>query len=105
MDSKHFRTVINEGQGDFDTLLDILPDDSSPEGRKLTMLIIAKRPAPESVSIGHYFQGIDANKKGKRTGHGPMFWRQLRDYGIIAILRASSRMSVSWSTGTASWTW
>jgi len=81
----NYRIIMTDSKGNFETLRDILPDDGSPMGKKLNMLIIAKRPAPESVSMGHYFQGFKANNEGKRGGHGPMFWRQLRDHGILRV--------------------
>lgn len=39
----------------------------------LKVLFVGKRPSPESVAVGHYFQGR----------HGKMFWNKLREYGIL----------------------
>jgi hypothetical protein len=52
------------------TLADILP------GRgPMTMLIVAKTPAPVSVDAGHYFQGKQ----------GQMFWSSLQRYGLLNV--------------------
>lgn len=75
MDSKHHRVIQVDGNRSFETLEDILPDGTSSRGMKLTMLIIAKRPAPDSVRQGHYFQGTQ----------GSAFWNKLREYGIIQV--------------------
>ena len=65
--------------------MDILPDTQLPMSeKKLTMLIIGKRPVPGSVEVGHYFQGT-INKNGKRQGHGPAFWAQLKNYDILKV--------------------
>lgn len=55
---------------EFDTLSDILPENSS-----LEILFIAKTPAPISVSAGHYFQGKQ----------GIMFWNKLAKYKILNV--------------------
>lgn len=75
MGPKDHRIRMNDGQGEFDTLEDILPADIAPHGKKLIMLIVGKRPALISVSIGHYFQGT----------HGAAFRESLRRYGIMLV--------------------
>lgn len=60
-------TLVTEGQ-DVRTLRDLLPETPG-----LRVLFIAKTPAPESVEIGHYFQG----KQGRS------FWRMLKEYGLL----------------------
>lgn len=64
----HRIQIQKEGKT-YDTLEDILPSDSL----KLDMLIIGKVPAPESVKVGHYFQG----RQGKTM------WNKLTSYEIL----------------------
>lgn len=59
----------HDKDGEFITLADILLDENTP----LDILAIGKFPAPTSVSIGHYYQGL----QGKR------FWSNLLEYGIL----------------------
>jgi len=44
-----------------------------PDGEQLRMLIVGKTPVPESVAVGHYFQGRQ----------GRMFWNRLKHYRIL----------------------
>lgn len=48
------------------------------------MLIVPKRPLPDGVEAGHYFQGT-LMKNGHRVGNTPPLWRRLKDYGIIKV--------------------
>lgn len=50
------------------TLKDILPDKSG-----LKILFVAKTPTPQSVAMGHYFQGRQ----------GTAFWNRLIKYGLL----------------------
>ena len=67
----NFRVTLEQGGQKFETLKDILPENSD----RLDILFIAKTPATKSVSAGHYFQGKQ----------GQMFWNRLKDYGIIKL--------------------
>jgi len=73
MRPRDHRIRMNDGGGEFDTLEDILPADNAPQGQKLIMLIVGKRPALTSLGAGHYFQGTQ----------GAAFRENLRRYGII----------------------
>ena len=64
----HRITFLEEGKH-CETFEDILPDTNSV----LDMLIIGKTPSPNSVKIGHYFQG----RQGKSM------WNKLEEYGIL----------------------
>lgn len=64
-----YKITLNVNGKPVETLSDILPI----EDRKLTILFIAKTPAPTSVDAGHYFQGRQ----------GQMFWNKLKEYGIL----------------------
>ena len=59
------KIVIKINGKEVDTLEDILP--KIPENTGLRILFIGKAPSPESVSIGHYFQG----KSGKTFWNKP----------------------------------
>jgi mismatch-specific thymine-DNA glycosylase len=48
-------------------------NDLLPESPGLNVLFVGKTPAPESVQIGHYFQGQQRRQ----------FWKLLREYGIF----------------------
>jgi G:T/U-mismatch repair DNA glycosylase len=48
-------------------------NDLLPESPGLNVLFVGKTPAPNSVQIGHYFQGKQ----------GLLFWKLLREYGIF----------------------
>lgn len=65
----NFKIILEQGGQRFETLRDILPDNSG----KLEILFIAKTPATKSVAAGHYFQGRQ----------GQMFWNRLKEYGIL----------------------
>jgi len=58
-----------QGNEAFDTLEDILPLGNE----KLKILFVGRVPSPESVAVGHYWQGK----------HGQMLWRLLREYNIL----------------------
>lgn len=60
-------TIVVDGQ-QVRTLRDILPEKPG-----LSVLFVAKTPAPVSVNAGHYFQGKQ----------GSAFWNRLRDYGLL----------------------
>ena len=64
----HRITILKEDKY-YDTFEDIIPDTHSV----LDMLIIGKTPSPDSVKIGHYFQGR----------HGKSMWNKLEEYGIL----------------------
>jgi hypothetical protein len=64
----HRITILKEGKY-YDTFKDILPDTNTV----LDMLIIGKTPSPDSVKIGHYFQGR----------HGMSMWNKLEEYCIL----------------------
>ncbi len=65
----HRITIIKDGQS-YETFEDILPKG---ENSKLDMLIVGKTPTPDSVKVGHYFQGRN----------GKSMWNKLEEYGII----------------------
>lgn len=67
----NYRTSISVDNKKYDTLKDILPEDS----HTIDILFIAKTPAMKSVEIGHYFQGQ----------HGQLFWNKLKSYGILKV--------------------
>lgn len=71
MEKENHKIKVITEKGDFETLADILP----PRGDPLKILFIAKTPAPESVSAGHYFQG----RQGK------MLWNKLAQYNILHV--------------------
>jgi hypothetical protein len=71
----NFRVTMNEGNGDFETLTEILPESNPQNGNRLRLLIVGKRPAPFSVEVGHYFQGQQ----------GKSFWSQLDKYDILKV--------------------
>lgn len=60
--------TLRVGRRNVVTLADILPD-SGP----IRMLIIGKTPAPVSVRVGHYFQGLQ----------GCFMWSELRAFGLL----------------------
>ena len=60
-------TVVIDGQ-QVRTLRDILPKTPG-----LKVLFVAKTPAPGSVELGHYFQGVQ----------GRLFWTQMKQYGLL----------------------
>jgi G:T/U-mismatch repair DNA glycosylase len=60
-------TVVINGQ-EVRTLRDILPETPG-----LRVLFVAKTPAPGSVELGHYFQGVQ----------GRLFWKLMKQYGLL----------------------
>lgn len=69
LERKNNSILVKDGEKEYWTLRDILPDDDA----RLDVLIVGKVPAHKSVAAGHYFQG----------NQGRFFWRKLREYGIL----------------------
>lgn len=66
------QTYVSVGGQEILTLRDILPASSAPG---LRVLFVGKTPAPESVEVGHYFQGQ----------HGTNFWSRLKTNGLLEV--------------------
>lgn len=64
------KKIIQENGQSHETFEDILPKDSNAT---LNMLIVGKTPSPDSVKIGHYFQGKQ----------GMSMWHKLEEYGVL----------------------
>jgi uracil-DNA glycosylase len=63
----HQQIIVVDGK-EILTLEDILPPNPG-----LRVLFVGKTPAPDSVEIGHYFQGKQ----------GAQFWSRLRQFGLL----------------------
>ena len=59
-------TVVIDGQ-EVRTLRDTVPETPG-----LKVLLVAKTPAPGSVEVGHYSQGVQ----------GRLFWTKMKQYGL-----------------------